>query len=144
MNTDPPKVHRDLCGLRFDNRFGFASNNYHGITTTCFNDVVLEPLATWTLLFVLLPLLAVVLKRKQRLGSSRGSTKLIHYRAEGHSGRHGRWRSALDVLYMLLVLAALLMSKLLLLVWAIPLELISGYTIITLYRDWQIKVLISY
>lgn len=116
MNRDPPKVHRDLCGLRYDNKFGFASDKPRGITTTCFNDVVLEPLATWTLLLVLLPLLAVLLKRKR--SNSGSSSRLIHYRASAYrndfkfSGRHPRWRTALDVLYLLLVVAALLMSKL--------------------------------
>jgi len=116
MYHDAPKVHRDLCGLRYDNRFSFASDKPHGITTTCFNDVVLEPLATWTLLFVLLPLLAVMLKRRR--SSSAHSSRLLHYRASAYrneykfSGKHPKWRTAFDVLYMLLVIAALLMSKL--------------------------------
>ena len=115
MNGDAPKVHRNLCGLRYDNAFSFASDQPRGITTTCFNDVVLEPLATWTLLLVLLPLLAWTLKRKGT--TSIPSTTLIHYRASANRndsklrGRHQRWRVALDVVYMLLVVAALLMSK---------------------------------
>lgn len=115
MNRDPPKVHRDLCGLRYDNKSGFASDQPRGITTTCFNDVVLEPLATWVLLLVLLPLLAFTLKRTR--SSSRTSSRLIHYRASAYrnesklSGRHPRRRTGLDVLYMVLVVAALLMSK---------------------------------
>jgi len=115
MNQDPPKVHRDLCGLRYDNRYGFASTDFRGITTTCFNDVVLEPLATWVLLLVLLPLLALTLKRKR--SSTNTTSRLVHYRPSAYrnetkfSGRHPVWRVGLDVLYMLLVVAALLMSE---------------------------------
>lgn len=115
MNMDPPKVYRDLCGLRYDNKFRFASDQDRGITTTCFNDVVLEPLATWVLLLVLLPLLALTLRRKK--AHSQSKSRLIHYRSSAYrnenkfSGRHSRWRTGLDVLYMLLVVAALLMSK---------------------------------
>lgn len=114
MNRDPPKVHRDLCGLRYDNKFGFAAMD-RGLTTTCFNDVVLEPLATWVLLLVLLPLLTAMLKR-QRSGTNTTS-KLIQYRSSAYrnenkfSGRHSKWRTGLDVLYMLLVVASLLMSE---------------------------------
>ncbi|SOV07288.1 uncharacterized protein UDID_01262 [Ustilago sp. UG-2017a] len=114
VNRDPPKVHRDLCGLRYDNRFSFASDKPQGITTMCFNDVVLEPLATWVLLLVLLPLLALSLRRTR--SSSISSSRLINYRSSTYrnehkfSGRHSRWRTALDVIYMLLVVAALLMN----------------------------------
>ncbi|SAM74873.1 uncharacterized protein UBRO_01262 [Ustilago bromivora] len=114
VNRDPPKVHRDLCGLRYDNRFSFASDKPRGITTTCFNDVVLEPLATWVLLLVLLPLLALSLRRTR--SNSISSSRLINYRSSTYrnehkfSGRHSRWRTALDVIYMLLVVAALLMN----------------------------------
>lgn len=115
MNRDAPKVHRNLCGLRYDNRFAFASSRPEGLTTTCFNDVVLEPLATWVLLLMLLPLLAVTLRRRR--SSSSATSGLIHYRSSAYrneskySGRHTKSRVALDILYMLLVVAALLMSK---------------------------------
>ncbi|CBQ70232.1 conserved hypothetical protein [Sporisorium reilianum SRZ2] len=114
LNRDPPKVHQDLCGLRYDNRYGFASTSFRGITTTCFNDVVLEPLATWVLLLVLLPLLALAVKRKR--SSTNAASRLIHYRSNAYrnesklSGRHAGLRTGLDVLYMLLVVAALLMN----------------------------------
>ncbi|SPO25056.1 uncharacterized protein UTRI_01573_B [Ustilago trichophora] len=114
LNRDPPKVHRSLCGLRYDNRFTFASDRPRGITTTCFNDVVLEPLATWVLLLVLLPLLALKLRRKR--SSSTSSSRLIHYRSSAYgnenklSGKYTRLRTSLDALYMLLVVAAFLMN----------------------------------
>lgn len=109
MNTDPPKVHRNLCGLRYDNRFAFGATSARGITTTCFNDVVLEPLATWILLAILLPILAVVLMRSRHNTSKSSSTPLIRYRRT-----HQRWARlmvVLNIIYLLLVLAALLMSK---------------------------------
>lgn len=115
MNRDPPKAHRNLCGLRYDNQFGFASTKPRGVTTTCFNDVVLEPLATWVLLLVLLPLLGLALKRKRTNASS--TSRLINYSSTAYrndskfSGRHSRLRISMDILYTLLVVAALLMSK---------------------------------
>ncbi|SNX82203.1 uncharacterized protein MEPE_00909 [Melanopsichium pennsylvanicum] len=114
MHMDPPKVHRPLCGLRYDNRYSFASDKFQGITTTCFNDVVLEPLATWFLLLVSLPLLALAVRRRR--SSSDVTLRLIHYRATAYrnesrfSGRLSKWRTAARVLYMLLVAAALLMN----------------------------------
>ncbi|GAC93929.1 hypothetical protein PHSY_001497 [Pseudozyma hubeiensis SY62] len=114
MNRDPPKAHRALCGLRYDNQFGFASTKPQGVTTTCFNDVVLEPLATWVLLFVLLPLLGLALKRKRYNSSS--TSRLINYSSNAYrndskfSGRHSRLRISMDILYTLLVVAALLMN----------------------------------
>ncbi|GAC72946.1 hypothetical protein PANT_7c00350 [Moesziomyces antarcticus T-34] len=118
LNRDPPKVHRTLCGLRYDNAFGFASHEPRGITTTCFNDVVLEPLATWVLLLVMLPLLAVALKKRRSNAklSSSTTSRLLHYRASARrgdgsfSGKHAKLRSVLDVVYMLLIVAALLMN----------------------------------
>lgn len=115
LEQDSPKVQRSLCGLRYDNRFKFAASKPSGLTTTCFNDVVLEPLATWVLLIVLLPLLAWKLKRRRSASSVKSS--LVQYRSSAYrneskfSSRHPGGRIALDVLYMLLVLAALLMSK---------------------------------
>lgn len=67
------------------------------------------------LLLVLLPLLALSLRRTR--SSSICSSRLINYRSSTYrnehkfSGRNSRWRTALDVIYMLLVVAALLMSK---------------------------------
>lgn len=107
MNTDPPKVHRNLCGLRYDNRYAFGATSARGITTTCFNDVVLEPLATWILLAILLPILALVLMRS---GSEASRTPIMRYRRS-----HQRWSrltAVLNIVYVLLVIAALLMSKL--------------------------------
>lgn len=106
MNTDPPKVHRNLCGLRYDNRFAFGADSARGITSTCFNDVILEPLATWILLAILLPFLALMLRRSSRKGAG---TPLVHYRRNHH--RWSRLVIVLNVIYMLLVIAALLMSK---------------------------------
>lgn len=106
LNRDPPKAHRMLCGLRYDNSFGFASTQPNAITNTCFNDVVLEPLATWTLLLVVLPILAVVLMRARSSTVSSNTFPLIRYRIPDRKSL-----VAFNVVYVLLVIAALLMSK---------------------------------
>ncbi|KAK0521287.1 hypothetical protein OC835_005951 [Tilletia horrida] len=121
MNTDPPKVHRTLCGLRYDNAFPLASHADHNLPTTCFNDVILEPLATWALLFPILPVLlaAVWVPGAKRVGRSRlvGLVRLRY--GEETSERKGvtprrapKLRVVGNILYTLLVVAALLMNVL--------------------------------
>ncbi|KAK0542900.1 hypothetical protein OC861_006651 [Tilletia horrida] len=116
MNTDPPKVHRKLCGLRFDNAVGFASTR-DGLTTTCFNDVVLEPLATWVLLLVILPALHLLVWLPY-IRSGAAQAPLLRFRygttVSEEKGltprRYGGLRTAGNVLYALLIIAAFLMN----------------------------------
>ncbi|KAL9938063.1 hypothetical protein V8E36_002686 [Tilletia maclaganii] len=119
MNTDPPKVHRELCGLRYDNRFPFASEPNNDLPTTCFNNVVLEPIATWALLFLILPVLlvAVWIPGTKEYGRE-NAVGLVRLRyGNSHDGhvttrRFGKLRAAGNIIYTLLVVASLLMNVL--------------------------------
>ncbi|KAE8219402.1 hypothetical protein CF319_g6895 [Tilletia indica] len=121
MNTDPPKTHRMLCGLRYDNAFPFTSKGSKNLPQTCFNDVILEPIATWSLLVVILPLLMALVwipgRKKYGKSSLVGLVRLRYgERTSSAKGvtprRFGKLRAAGNIIYTLLVVAALLMNVL--------------------------------
>ncbi|CAD6889251.1 unnamed protein product [Tilletia laevis] len=121
MNTDPPKTHRALCGLRYDNAFGFTSSGPQKLTPTCFNDIILEPLATWVLLLVILPVLiaAVWIPASKKYGKH-SWVGLVRWKYGQETSlnkgvtprRFGKLRAVGNIIYTLLVLAALLMNVL--------------------------------
>lgn len=92
----------------------------NGVPTTCFNDVVLVPIASWVFLLMLLGF-AVFAVVHSRQGNSKASAKAPLHRLVYRKGREygaGKWpgswtktATTFSILYSLLVLATLLMSE---------------------------------
>ena len=99
---------RALCGVRLDNSLAFASPTPYNLPTTCFNDVVLVPLASWIFYVALLVWLVAAI-RKRGYGAS---VPLQRYRQTSSRSVHlARTKTAGVVLHTLLIIAALLMSE---------------------------------
>lgn len=119
-------TNRNLCGVRLDNSLPFAqpASAYGSLPPSCFNDVVLVPLASWIFyvaLAVWLVLLVSLRSSSGRRSSHEGGDvrrSLQRYggkveRSDGSIGRR-RWsktRATGTVVYTLLIIASLLMSE---------------------------------
>ncbi|CAO1633608.1 unnamed protein product [Parajaminaea phylloscopi] len=112
-------TYRTLCGVRLDNSIPLsspASPLASHLPSTCFNDVVLVPLASW-IFYVALCGWALWYGSRRREG--RGAATHQHrgplqsYKIHSHSGEsrsRRRWVRAATVLYTALILASLLMN----------------------------------
>ncbi|PWN32715.1 uncharacterized protein FA14DRAFT_77038 [Meira miltonrushii] len=126
---------RALCGKRYDNGFPFDSSS-GGVPRTCFEDIVLVPLASWIFLVGLVGLIVFGLNTMRNQSSSVKSPlhRLVYRKKDaatlrddgllekdgGNSPsvvspntwgfRHTKLASSLSILYSLLVIATLLMN----------------------------------
>lgn len=80
---------RSLCGKRYDNGFNFDSSS-GGTPRTCFEDVVLVPLASWIFLIGLIGLIVFGLMklRNQSSNSTKSPLHRLVYRKK-HALKHG-------------------------------------------------------
>lgn len=93
----------------------------NGVPTTCFNDVVLVPIASWVFLLMLLGLAAFALVHSRRSNNGKAGAKAPLHRLVYRKGREygaGKWpgswtktATTFSIIYSLLVLATLLMSE---------------------------------
>lgn len=117
---------RNLCGVRLDNSLPFAkpASAYGSLPPSCFNDVVLVPLASWIFYVALAVWLVLFVslrsssehRSSQQNGNVRRSLQRYGGKVERSDGSIGRrrWsktRAAGTVLYTLLIIASLLMSE---------------------------------
>ncbi|PWN26992.1 hypothetical protein BDZ90DRAFT_232571 [Jaminaea rosea] len=111
--TGVAPVHRALCGVRLDNSLSFASPSPYNLPPTCFNDVVLVPLASW---IFYIALLAWIIAAARVRSSASPVAPLQRYRqrsgvgAGKGRGHLARTKTAGVVIYTLLIIASLLMN----------------------------------
>ncbi|CAO1630108.1 unnamed protein product [Sympodiomycopsis kandeliae] len=99
-----------LCGVRLDNSVSIHHLlPVYDYPTTCFNDVVLVPLASW-LFYVALAVVAivVVLNRSKSRRQTAADSKLRRYRYTG--SKYAALKTIGSIIYTLLIIAAILMN----------------------------------
>lgn len=129
---------RALCGKRYDNGFAFDSSS-GGVPRTCFEDIILVPLASWIFLIGLVGLIVFALNTMRNQSSNIKSPlhRLVYRKKDAatlHDDgllekdgkvsnspsvasantwgfKHTKLASTLSILYSLLVAATLLMSE---------------------------------
>ncbi|EIW80712.1 hypothetical protein CONPUDRAFT_73774 [Coniophora puteana RWD-64-598 SS2] len=104
----PHNTTQGICGERYGNSMPFASTSF-GLPHTCFEDVILVPLASWIFLIIF----ALSFLRRGGSGPAR-TLHRIRYRSgkPGWSGRWSKTATGLSILYSFLVAATLLMNVL--------------------------------
>lgn len=101
-------VSKPLCGTRLDNAISIHHllPSYH-LPTSCFNDVVLVPLASWLFYAALAASVLALGFRRQLFQKSSRAMRRYSHRGQKVAGL----KMAGEIIYTLLIIAAVLMSE---------------------------------